>query len=149
MRAINHTVTGALLGAVIGNPVIALPAALLSHLVLDAIPHSGGGKGSHTTTWFKLELAVDAALSASFLLTIALLQLPQWPLLVACGILGAAPDLWWLPYWIWELQGRPRKFDPIGRFLARIQWYERPWGYGVELVWLVGSLYLFLMVTAP
>ncbi len=148
MRAINHTVTGALVGATLGNPAIALPAALLSHLVLDVIPHSGGGKDSHKTSWFKIELAIDAALSASFLLVVALLRLPEWPLLVACGILGAAPDLWWLPYWVWELQGKPRKFDRIGQFLAKIQWYERPWGYAVEAVWLCISLYLFFIATA-
>lgn len=41
MRAINHTITGATIGALIQNPVIALPIALISHLVLDIIPHSG------------------------------------------------------------------------------------------------------------
>lgn len=149
MRAINHTVTGALIGAAISNPVIALPAALLSHLVLDVIPHSGAGKGGHTSTRFKIELVIDMALSAAFLLGVVLLRLPQWHLIFACGVLGAAPDLWWLPYWIWELQGRPRKLDRIGQFLARIQWCERPWGYAVELAWLVGSLHVFLLVTVP
>jgi hypothetical protein len=149
MRAINHTVTGAAVGAAISNPWFALPAALLSHLVLDAIPHSGDKTRSHTDLRFKLELLTDAALSAGFLLTLALLQPPEWQLLVACGVLGAAPDLWWLPYWVMELKtGRLPKFDPIGKFLGWIQWSEKPWGYYIEAVWLVAALYTFFNLTA-
>lgn len=146
MRAINHTVTGAVVGAAIGNPWLALPVALLSHFVLDMIPHSGGS--SHTSLFFKLELVADAALSAAFLLAIVVLQVDQWPLLVACGILGAAPDLWWLPYWIRDLQGKPRKLDRAGRLMAAIQWSETKAGYIVEFIWFIGSLYVFFTLTA-
>lgn len=146
MRAINHTVTGAAVGAAIGTPWLALPAALISHFVLDMIPHSGGG--NHTSLYFKIELATDAALSAAFLLAIVLLQLPHWQLIVACGILGAAPDLLWLPYWIWDLQGRPREKGRIGKFLGWIQWSETPAGYYLEAVWLASALYAFFQITA-
>lgn len=145
MRAINHTITGAVVGAAIGNPWLALPAALMSHFVLDMIPHSGGGNS--TSNYFKVELAVDAILSAAFLFAILLLQPSQWPLLVACGILGAAPDLWWMPYWIWDLQGKRRKLDPLGKIMGVIQWSETKAGYAVEAVWLLGSIYIFLKLT--
>lgn len=148
MRAINHTVTGAAVGAVVGNPVLALLAALLSHVVLDIIPHSGDERVDKASSRFKIELLIDAALSAGFLLALALLQPPEWQLLIACGVLGAAPDLLWLPYWIWELQGKPRKLDPIGRFLAWVQWSEKPWGYYVEAVWLAGVTVFFFSFTA-
>lgn len=146
MRAINHTITGAAVGAVIGNPVLALPVALLSHLILDIIPHSGDKNVQKSSTRFKIELLVDIALSASFLLALALLQPPRWQLLFACGVLGAAPDLIWFPYWVLELQGKPRKFDPVSKFLAWIQWSEKPWGYYVEAVWLAGSLFVFFSI---
>ncbi len=148
MRAINHTVTGAAVGAAIGNPFLALPAALLSHLVLDIIPHAGDERVHKGSARFKIELLVDAALSAGFLLALALLQPPGWQLLIACGILGAAPDLLWFPYWVWELQGTPRKLDPVGRFLAWIQWSEKPWGYYVEGIWLISSVVVFFSLTA-
>lgn len=148
MRAINHTVTGAAVGAVIGNPWIALPAALLSHLVLDIIPHSGGDKGGHTTKFFKITLLIDAALSAGFLLAVYVLQPADWPLIIACGMLGAAPDLLWFPYWVLELKGQKRQLDPVGRFLSWIQWSETPKGYYIEAVWLVGALYAFFVLTA-
>lgn len=145
MRAINHTVTGATIGAVVGNPLLALPLALLSHLVLDSIPHSASS--NHTSSFFKIELMIDAALSAAFLLAIIMLGIDKWPLLVACGVLGAAPDIWWFPYWLQELKGKPRKLDKIGQFLSRIQWSETKAGYAVEAVWLIGILYIFLRVT--
>jgi hypothetical protein len=149
MRAINHTVTGAALGAAIGNPWLALPAALLSHLVLDVIPHSGDETISHTSLRFKLELLFDAALAAGFLLALLLLQPPDWPLLVACGILAAAPDLWWFPYWIVELKtGKEPKYDRVGKFLERIQWSQTNWGYSIEIPWLLGALYAFFGLTA-
>ncbi|HTE21582.1 MAG TPA: hypothetical protein VK674_00905 [Candidatus Limnocylindria bacterium] len=148
MRAVNHTVTGAVIGAALGNPVLALPTALLSHLVLDAIPHSGDENMAHTSLRFKIELLIDAALSAAFLLAVILLQPTDWPLLIACGVLGAAPDFWWFPYWIGELMGKKPHYDPVGRFLKWIQWSEKPWGYYLEAVWLAGALYLFFRLTS-
>jgi hypothetical protein len=147
MRAINHTVTGAAIGAAISNPWLALPTALLSHLALDLLPHYGREPYGHTSTRFKLELLLDATLSASFLLATAILQPDQWPLLIACGILGAAPDLWWFPYWVLELRGKKRALDPVGRFLAWIQWGERTWGIYIEVVWLVAALYAFFILS--
>lgn len=148
MRAINHTVTGALIGAFVVNPFIALPAALFSHFILDIIPHSGEPEDFQLSYRFKILLLIDIGMSGAFLLSIILLGLPQWKLIVACGVLSAAPDVWWLPYWIWKLQGKPKKLDKIGQFLANIQWSETLWGYGVELVWIIGSVLLFIEVTS-
>lgn len=147
MRAINHTVTGAVIGALVASPVIALPAAFLSHFLLDIIPHSGGRKVDKTSRLFKIELLIDAALSASFLLALLVLKPDNWQLMIACGIAAAAPDLLWFPYWLWELRGKPREMGTIGRFLAWIQWYEKPWGYVIEGLWLIGLLYAFASVT--
>lgn len=144
MRAINHTVTGAAIGAAIGSGW-AIPLALVSHLVLDIIPHSGGT--SHVSSRFKIELLLDAALSAGFLLAVLLLQPYNWPIIVASGIFAAIPDLWWLPYWVQELRGKKMKLDPIGNFLSRIQWSETQVGYLIEATWLVAVFYAFLRFT--
>jgi hypothetical protein len=145
MRAINHTVTGAIIGAVVGTPELALPLAFFSHFVLDVLPHYGGE--DLKSTQFKIELLVDASLSLAFLLAIFLLRIEQWPLIIGCGILAASPDLLWFPYWVLQLIGKPRPFDPVSRFLAWIQWCERPWGIYVETVWLIATLYIFFRVT--
>jgi len=147
MRAINHTATGIIIGVAITNPVTAVTLAFLSHFILDMIPHSGDEKQSHTSTRFKLELIIDMALSSALLLSIALLQFPKWHLMVACGIVAASPDLWWLPYWLLELKGKPRKLDRIGQFFADIQWSEKPWGYAVEAIYLISTMYVFVFLT--
>jgi hypothetical protein len=41
MQAINHTVFGSLIATTISEPAIALPLALASHFLMDAIPHYG------------------------------------------------------------------------------------------------------------
>ncbi len=146
MRAINHTITGALVGAVIVSPAIALPAALLSHLVLDIIPHYGGK--DHLSFKFKVGLIADAAACLAFFLAIFLLRLKHWPLLIACGALGASLDLWWFPYWLLEVRGKHRAYDPIGQFLSDIQWCEKPWGVYVEVAWGLVMFYIFFRVTA-
>jgi hypothetical protein len=38
MTATNQVLTGAVLGMVLANPWVALPAAFLSHFVLDSVP---------------------------------------------------------------------------------------------------------------
>jgi len=147
MRAINHTATGVIIGVAVANPAVAIIGAFLSHFVLDMIPHSGDDKQSHSSARFKLELIIDMALSSALLLSIALLQFPKWHLMIACGIASASPDLWWMPYWLWELKGKPRKLDRIGQFFADIQWSEKPWGYAVEAIYLIGAVYVFLSIT--
>ena len=41
MRAINHALTGAVIGLAITEPAAAIPLAVVSHYVCDAIPHYG------------------------------------------------------------------------------------------------------------
>jgi hypothetical protein len=53
MTATNHAVTGAVIGLLVGGPLIALPAAFLSHFVCDALPHSGNEDDPH---WIKRKL---------------------------------------------------------------------------------------------
>jgi len=47
MTITNHILAGAIIGAVIKEPALALPIAFASHFVMDALPHFGyeGNKG--------------------------------------------------------------------------------------------------------
>jgi hypothetical protein len=147
MRATNHVVTGAVIGAAVGNPWIALPAAFLSHFVLDAIPHADAF--DRKSLAFKVELLTDSALAASFLLFIFLVRPDQWPLLIACGILGASPDLLWIPAWLRELKtGKDPRYNRFEQLLVDIQWCTSPQLYIVEVIWLLGGLYAFFALTA-
>ena len=140
MTAANHAVTGSLVAVAIGNPVLALSAALASHFVLDSLPH-----------WdYKLEprlqrlaLIADVAFSFSPLLLLSVLFNDSASLIIVGGLLGMAPDALWLPD---ILRGKPSPMSKktllywLRRAHQKIQWSERPWGWIVELVWFIGTL---------
>lgn len=142
MTATNHTLTGAVIGAAIPNPIIAIPLAFLSHFVLDAIPHFDG-KIDHGSTKFMYYLAIDCGLALALLITIFGLRLDNWPLLIACGVAGASPDLMWFSRWWNETRGKDNK--PMGKFRkfhAKIQWSETQQGILLEIPWFFTGLYL-------
>lgn len=145
MTATNHVVTGAIIGATIHNPLLAIPVAFFAHFALDALPHFGMDKAgiSHRSRTFLYILVADMAIALAVLISIVGLGLPSWPVLVACGIACASPDLMWLWPWIHEVQGHEKQsMGKVRSFHSRIQWCERPWGLAVEIVWFVAGLAL-------
>jgi hypothetical protein len=148
MTATNHALTGAVIGAAIGLPWVALPAAFLSHYVLDALPHFGASENYITTARFKQMLAVDALLCVIFVAVLAFTSQEHWPLLAACAFLGTSPDLFWINKYRYALQGRIQQWKPNlhSRFAARIQWFEKPIGSVIELAWSVGMITLLLTI---
>lgn len=157
MTATNHTLTGAVTATFIANPFVAIPVAFLLHFVLDSLPHYGASylppdrqRIFMTSSSFKFILAFDSVLALSFLLSVAVIQPQSWPLIIACGIACASPDLMWLPRWLNDLKDKTNK--PLGKvasFHSRIQWGERPWGWIIEAAWFVTFLSVYLARTAP
>ena len=145
MRAINHALTGALIGLTVSEPVIALPAALASHFVLDTIPHHGAAKPSVKalrSQYFKLSLIIDAILCAILVGILASSQPLNWVLAAVCAFVAAAPDL--ISYRRYRAAQNHKKWrpNPYEKFAHRIQWFERPIGAVVEIAWLVAALAL-------
>lgn len=147
MTASNHTITGTLIAASLPNPAVALPLALASHLVLDMLPHYGGDI-SHLDRRFKIIVGSDAFVALATLTFVFFTQPAHWLLMISCGIVAASPDLLWLPYWIAELNHKHRPFGKVSRFLSRIQWGERTWGWIFEVMWFVPALYLLIRYLA-
>lgn len=145
MLATNHVLAGAALGHVSGNPVLGAVAGLVSHLVMDAVPHWGGDD--------KRPLSKDRYLRVArtdgivLLVVFAVLAVVTDPSVRAATLVGAlaglAPDI----DKPWEhFFGRLTRHRPLyGRSFARFNaWLQResPSLWWVELV--AGSL---LMVT--
>lgn len=145
MTATNHVLAGAIIVAFIDKPLVALPLAFLSHFVLDMIPHFGW-KGLKNGN-FLYVLATDVALATAVLISIFVLQLPNWQWLIAGGIIASSPDLIWLYYWVYELMGVKKPLDPFSHFAAKIQWSESTWGLMVEIPWFFASLALLFNLT--
>lgn len=152
MRAINHALTGATIGLIVANPVAALGAALASHFVLDAIPHHGSKPSSQTSRWFAVGLLVDAILCVLLVLFLAnnlyAVNNPEWLIVSVCAFVATAPDLLWIPMYIRALRGQPEPTpNRFMRFAKRLQWFERPIGAVVEIMWFIVFTWFVLMLT--
>lgn len=143
MTATNHVITGALIGLTVHNPFIALPAAFLSHFILDALPHYGNN--NHTGRLFIGVLLSDSAVAGSYLLMLLILQPQYWLLAITCGIAAASPDLMWLSGWIREMRGLAlKKRGPIRLFHKNIQWAENSKNFPIEIIWFIGATALLV-----
>ena len=145
MTGLNHAVTGATVAAAINRPILALPAALASHFLVDMIPHwnykvHGGVKGRIKV------MTVDLFLSLSLLVVLALTVNAQPWIVFAGGILAISPDIMWLEFFLTgrpSIKGNPRRLiNKVRQFHMWIQWSETSWGIIVEAIWFVLMLSL-------
>jgi hypothetical protein len=148
MRAINHAMTGAVIGLVVAEPVVALPAALVSHYILDAIPHYDDKRlpdaKKYRTAYFRNLLYADALLCLALIILLATSQPFSWQLAAVCAFLGVAPDFLWLGGYRKAINGAKKLVSKTAytKFARRIQWFERPIGAVVEVAWFAATLLL-------
>ncbi|MBX4190997.1 hypothetical protein KW794_02825 [Candidatus Saccharibacteria bacterium] len=155
MTATNHALTGAALAMLIKRPELAIPAAFLSHFVLDAIPHYNPPKmtkrhfKNYQDAWlkklklrsFRIIFTTDMLLFLIVLLTVPLLAPSSVsPLTVLfSAFAGAAPDfdggLKFLLRQLGLLRKKTKENDWFGRYHIAVQWMERPWGIYIEAIW--------------
>ncbi|MBA3758589.1 hypothetical protein H0X10_03090 [Candidatus Saccharibacteria bacterium] len=140
MIATNHALMGALLGLSIGSP-IALPIALMSHFVLDSIPHYSDRRVKLQSQRFFVQLTLEAILCAILVLFLALQRPEYWLLAAVCAFLAVSPDFMWIPRFVRAFTHKPapKTNNFIIRFHKGIQWFERPIGIVVEIAWLLGA----------
>src|SRR5436190_1192178 len=137
MRAINHALTGAVIGVTVSSPWVALPAAFESHFVLDAIPHHDFAKRKFTTSSFKITLVIDTLLCGLLVASLILWHPQSWLQACICAFLAASPDFMWIPRYVRAQHGIVRKQrNNVLRFHSAIQWFEKPIGWVVEAIWL-------------
>ena len=138
MRAINHAMSGAIIGMTVASPILAAALAFVSHFVLDAVPHHVDNEhypiGSKPFTTI---LIADALLCIA-LVIVLFTVLPTWMAFVAtsCAFLATSPDTMWIRRFV---IARRSGIDPgVKGFMqnvhAKTQWSETPQGKWVELV---------------
>jgi hypothetical protein len=145
MRAINHALTGAIIGLTVSEPFVAVPAALLSHYVLDVIPHYGTGKDEKSTlksNVFRNQLILDAAFCLILVLVLAISTPINWELATICAFLAAAPDFASMPRYLSIRSGKKHQRSRYEKFATKIQWFERPVGGFVEVTWFVAAIFI-------
>jgi hypothetical protein len=151
MTATNHALTGAIIGAIVANPWLALVLALTSHFALDAIPHFGVGKGSNAfikSRRFAVILVIDTALCAVLVASLAIAHPHLWWFMAICAFVATSPDLASINRWRHARQGKLDEWKPslYVRFASKIQWFERPIGGVVEAVWFISALTVLVSI---
>jgi hypothetical protein len=147
MTAINHALTGTLIGLVVGEPLLAVPAALVSHFVCDALPHfraAPEGEKLMRTAWFAPYLATETLFCILLVLLLLLRQPLHWQLAAICAFVAAAPDLASYKRFRLARQNKPYKPGAYVRFASAIQWFERPIGWPVEVAWFIAAVALLV-----
>lgn len=134
MTATNHALSGAVIGLVIHQPVIALPLAFASHFALDSIPHFGirFSESSSHRKLFHGYLLADATLLAG-IIGFLILTNAGW-LVLACLVLAGSPDFVQAYKYLFKADFRrmPSQNHWFTKFHKNIQRSETPKGIFVE-----------------
>lgn len=147
MTATNHALTGAVIGLVVGQPLIALPAALASHFICDALPHFGSSlpdKVRLKSIGFRNYLVLDASLCVLLVLSLAIFQPQHWFLASVCAFLATSPDLLWLNRYLKARRGQNWKWNSFAKFAGGIQWFQQPIGAAVEIAWFIAAVIILI-----
>lgn len=142
MFATNHAVTGAVIGATVSLPY-AIPAALLSHFIMDMLPHYGIDRETRDNdpTYRKIVYS-DAAVALS--LAGLGLYIGNWPMFIV-GWVAYSPDLVWVYFFLRSGKSfHVRTSNWYVRFHHAIQKFERGWGFYVEVAYFLVIFPLFI-----
>jgi hypothetical protein len=143
MTATNHAMTGAIIGLTIQMPAAALVLALLSHYALDVLPHFGRDAEEalvFKSAGFRNYLLAEAFVCFVLVCILTLKQPVHWQIGALCAFLAAAPDLISIRRWLTIKADKKFRPNVYERFATGIQWFEKPVGAAVELVWALGCV---------
>jgi hypothetical protein len=139
MLVTTHTIVATTIAIKTGNPLIYIPAAILNHPILDALPHFGN-KEVEKNPYFNIAVSVDAVLGIGFFIFFILkTNFPPLQIFMV-DLLAGWPDLV-LGY---------NRFINLNRFVkfqalhSKIQKLESLWGAVIELsIWTICFYLIF------
>jgi len=138
MTATGHAIIGTVIAAKIGNPALAVPLALASHIAADAFPHWDEGTNSKEKSKerFIAESAFDVILGFVLSYLIIFVLFPQTNLLYAFLIILISQSLDWLtaPYYFFRIKPFKIFYKFQKMFDNRM---DKPWGIINQVVILV------------
>lgn len=146
MTATNHAITAANLALVFKSWWV-LPFALISHFILDALPHYGEPGLEDRHVHFKVVAVFDLLFFVITFIVVLLTAGEYFWLIIASGFIAILPDSVWFYRYYLELKfGRLPKMNKLTHFHAWIQWGERPLGWIFEIFWYIIMLSLYLIL---
>lgn len=149
MTATNHALTGAIIGLTIDKPLLAIPLAFLSHFVCDAIPHfkfAGDFDNVAKSSKFARYLIIEAFLCFLIVLGLYLKQPFHWQVAAICAFLATSPDFMWIRKFISAKHNKKFHETLFDKFASKIQWFQRPIGAVVEIVWFGAALTVYFIL---
>jgi len=147
MRAINHALTGAAIGLLVEEPIIAVPLAFVSHYICDVIPHYGGGKAKReelNSQTFRLLILIDFCLCVGLVVVLAVYRPRHWLLAAVCAFVATSPDLASINLYRNARNGKPLTMNRYIKFATGIQWFEKPIGAVVEVFWFIALIIILV-----
>lgn len=140
MTATSHALIGTVIAAKIGNPALAIPLAIASHIAADMVPHWDEllyrkEKGIKRVL---IDSAVDGLLALSLSYSLIVFLFPKTDLLYWFVIIffSELPDLLLFPYLIFEIKVFKWAYD-LGKATNRE--LDKPWGV-ITQVLVVGGI---------
>lgn len=143
MTATAHALVGGAIAFSVQNPALGITLSLLSHPILDFIPHWDFGWGWRKKTKFKLFCEASLDLSLGIMLSYALFgQFMSLPYFFACVMAALLWDFLEIPYWFFNWRFFP--FSTLHEIQHHIQGKAKlPWGVVTQVV-TVGLVIIIL-----
>ncbi|MEX2007294.1 MAG: hypothetical protein WD992_00790 [Candidatus Levyibacteriota bacterium] len=131
MTATGHAVIGTVIAAKIGNPALAIPLAIASHIAADYFPHWDFATNRKEKGKNKVLQEAKADVVFGFIISFLIIELlfPYVNLFYAFIIIIAAQSFDWLmaPYYFWNIKFAP--FVWAHSFQKKIEnRLDKPWG---------------------
>ncbi len=143
MTATAHALIGTVIAAKIGNPALAIPIALASHVAADMIPHWDTASNRKTKSHNRLltDTIFDGllALTLSYSIIVLLFPLTNFYYAFLIVIFAVLPDLLHIPYTIFGIKQFKWAYE-FGKKTNRN--LDKPWGVITQIVVVAGIIFL-------
>ncbi len=131
MTATGHAIIGTVIAVKIGNPALAVPLAIASHIAADIFPHWDAATNGKDKSKLRLFWEASADVVIGFVLSFTLLELlfPQTSIIYAFIMIIVSQSLDWItaPYYIFNIKAQP--FLWMYNFQTKHNTkMDKPWG---------------------
>lgn len=143
MTGTAHAVIGTVIAAKVGNPTLAIPLALASHVIADLIPHwdtlTNRDRKSRRRLFIDTGFDGILALTLSYSVIVFLFPSTSYDYAILIMFFAVLPDLLHMPYTIFNVRQFKWAYD-FGH--ATNKTLDKPWGIVTQI--FAVSLLVFL-----
>lgn len=150
MTVTNHAVTGAVIALAVHKPLLAIPLALLSHFLLDVVPH--GEPRDFSNSVAKTIIFADGCVAGILGIIILLFlntSVPAW-VIFGCMAAAVSPDLTWAIRYL-RIKDIDKVFaEPMSKFSHIHYNYQGKQfikGFYIEAAWFVLVVFLLFILS--